>query len=236
MALPLGASLTYNFFFYKGGVLANPSVAPTATLFYPNNSHVSLSLTNPNTGEFVGTLNDGSDTLSGAYPAIAITTDTSMDNMISQAAWEVGTNDTASIWGYVLGGVASAGNILLSILAKLGVTPVQVSNPVNSLQTIVGPLIPGDDYMFADGQEIAFVSPYTGLTLVGGSVVYRGSRIGGGTVVVTGTIVDATHCYFELTKAVTNTLLQGTFSVEATLLSGHILTLAYGGQQVQVVQ
>lgn len=274
MTQPLGVALTFDFFFWKAGVLANPAVAPTCTLYFPDDTTTTLSLTNPNTGEYRGTLPGGSNTQVGAYKAIAATTDASMDNMNFLSVWESGTNDAvtitndvwneqlaghqtngsagfylfnaggsnspatiaAAVWNYVLNAPLTAGQILLSILAKLGVTPVQVSNPINALQTIVGPLIPGDDYLFIDGQQISIVSPYTGLSLVGGSVVYRGTRIGGGTLVVNGVIVDATHCYIELTAAQTNQLLQGTFSVEATLTSGHILTLAYGGQQVQIVQ
>lgn len=134
-------------------------------------------------------------------------------------------------------GVGTAGYDLGHIYSATQTTPISFVNPVNLTQTTVGPLVPGDDYRFADGFQLAFTSPYGSTNLVGGSVVYKGSTLTGGTLPVTGTIVDATHVYIELTAAQSAQLAQGTFSVEATLpTSDHVLTLAYGIQSIATVQ
>lgn len=124
----------------------------------------------------------------------------------------------------------------ISSRAAAGIAVV-IASPVPSDGSVLR-VVQGDDYAFLDGAQIPFTITGAGVpSLVGATVKLTLQRLNvpGSDLVVTGTVVDASHIYFELTAAQTAALNPASsyeFSIVATYPSTRTRTLVLGGAQI----
>lgn len=141
MAAPLGSVLDGTFLFLKAGVLADPSPLPTLVVCAkPDGTTVTPpALTHPSTGVFYAAqLFSALDTatLTGFYSAIAVTSDTTMDNPAYEVEWEIIVNNVINVTGNVSGSVGSVtGNVGGNVTGSVGSV---LGNVAGSVASVVG--------------------------------------------------------------------------------------------------
>lgn len=226
---PLGSALVAEFDFLKGGVLTDPSPAPTISLAYKGDGSTIAppALTHVATGRYRATVFGASDTtVAGDYGALAVTTDATLDFQASLATWNVGVNDVASIWNRLTSAFVTAGSIgafIVNKLSNIGASLTLVS-PLLASGTLA--LVQADDYDAADGasRAVRFLLTGTDLNLAGASVKLEMDDFE-----KTGTIAGAAPDYtftFTLTSAETALFTPGRsmFQIRIVLANAHRVT------------
>lgn len=144
----------------------------------------------------------------------------------------------AQVWAYVGTGGVTEDAALNSIYSKVQTNPVTVVGLANLAQTTFGPFLIGDDYFATDGsRNMVITSPYPSISLLGATTVYKGKQRGQTvSFQVTGNVLSASQVSFEFPASITSLMQTGFASVESTLSSGHVLTIAFGQQLTQIVQ
>lgn len=116
------------------------------------------------------------------------------------------------------GGTATLEN-QVAILAALSGVAVTVASPISPTGNVIS-VLKGDGYYNSEGRALLFT--VSGIDMTGGTVRLKVDDV----LSVTGTVLTATTCRFELSETNTNSLTVGNhdYQVEATLLNGHIVT------------
>lgn len=142
MALPPSSALPAVFYFWKNGVLTSPSSAPTiVAAYYPDFSLLTglpLSLTATATGVYTKSdvFTALQATQSGDYSAIAYTSDTTMDNQVSIAQWQVGIDYISQLAANVITAASIATDAITEIQAGLATSTSQITINDNVLEAI----------------------------------------------------------------------------------------------------
>ena len=242
----VGDNITFAWQYQKGGVNTIPAVPPTGIIIPPGGSATAFiptaidSVNVPGAYEYVV-----ANSIQGTYLTWAETTDLTVDephipNSITVDAVQGGSPSAiaAAVWNYVATNAVTTLQALVAIYERTTGGGVTVATLTSLAQTEFGEFIPGNDYYAADGSRgLTITTPYPQIPLTNCTVVYKG-RQRGQTVSfqVIGTVLNATQVNFDFPANITAIMQEGFASVEQTLVNGHVITIAFGQQQIQIVQ
>jgi hypothetical protein len=234
----LGNNLAFWLYVYKSGAAYDPSPSPTildarlpdGTAFpgTPAFTHVA-------TGIFKYQLNASSVTQTGTYLVVPYSSDSSVQlnpimvdvddpmlNLDTSTGYTGGTlgADIAATFGKVM--TFGGQTITLSTMQLKDGDPL--------------PIVAGDSYIAADGNAPQWT--VTGIpSLVGATITFKARSASTGVEQsVVGVVVDATHCYVDLTGTFTSGLTSGRYSVDVLYPNGSRITFAVHGELIVSTQ
>lgn len=230
MSYPVGSDLPGIFYFWKDGVLTDPSVAPTIVdARYPNFSQVAslpLALTHTATGTYTRTnvFTAAQAVVNGDYVAIVYANDATLDNRVSLCSWEVRTVATSTDVATFSGAAAIEIDAIKAKTDLLGTGTVFSSVPVGTAGDTT--LVRGSSYYNADGLALTYtLSGYPALTVSSPCYWAAYTYTDGTPIIITGICTTTTTMRFELSSNDTLYLASGKYSLSTNLALSHLLRM-----------